>query len=280
MKIKTLLCALAVAFGIAACRAAENPTETAPNSLFAVSGTAVFIKTNYFKRVIGPTVGESNDVTVTITQTFNTKKIYSILSNAVAHASSYSVNLMSTNLPANGYIAFNPLGDDGGIVDGYFYVTNRSRFYFPLSGFDSQGNFYSWIELDTRVPYAPSGDSIIIGFGDRFYETDRGTYNEKTGNGTSSITATALLFIHDNPYGYDDADNSYDFDANSTGIEIHGLINITQDYKGGMISQWTARMYGEGNILLPRTGEGEVIYGGATFAKLPKPGPGETIPSP
>src|ERR1700722_20322482 len=82
---------------------------------------------------------------------FNNKYIYNLISNAVADAyGNLGTNLTPTNLPADGYIAFNINGYDNpyGDGNGTFYVTNKSGLFYPLSGYDTNGLYYSFIEFD------------------------------------------------------------------------------------------------------------------------------------
>jgi hypothetical protein len=171
-------------------------------------------------------------------------------------------------LPADGYIVFNPLVYDG-YVRGVFYVTNNSGFTYQLSGFDSSFNYYSWIELDAEVPVYPTDvDFNNIGFGNNFDLTYNSNFDQKTGDDTVSGTASALLFIHDDPYSYDDADHTYEYwEDNSIGIEIRGIIKTIETYKGGTVTQWTGKLSGSGSINVEDGNYGEVTSGSATFAK-------------
>src|SRR5215469_10131106 len=75
----------------------------------------------------------SNTAT-TATMSFNNKFIYTIISNAVANVTNWAgAAIAPTNLPADGYIAYNPAVNDE-MVTGVFYVTNKSGLYYPLSG--------------------------------------------------------------------------------------------------------------------------------------------------
>jgi hypothetical protein len=124
----------------------------------------------------------------------------------VANARYYSyTNIAGTNLPANGYIAFDPNHNK-------FYVTNGAGFYYPLNGFDANGQYFSWIELDSFVDYGYDGGNLDYGITFKspvqlFSAVADYKFNFKCGNSTS--TSTAVLYIHDDPYNYDDADNPY-----------------------------------------------------------------------
>ncbi len=156
-----------------------------------------------------------------ITTSFNTKYIYSLISNAVANAyGNLGTNLTATNLPANGYIAFNVLNvDNPGYPDngesGTFYVTNKSGFYFPLSGYDSTTtNYYSFIELDDND----------FDFFDNFFAPSVGAINDKTTAGTFTENEPSVFYVHDNPYSYDDGDYPYEVFYNTMAIEIRSNI--------------------------------------------------------
>ena len=245
-----------------------EPAVTATVKL-SVNGIAEFVdKSSFQSDKMGTNIVDTNDVTVPMSKSFNNKYIYNIISNAVANAGSYSTNLASTNLPPDGYVGFNPTGSDGE-VEGFFYVTNKSGFYLPLSGLDATNGYYSWIELDTKAPISAIGgyNYTDIGFGSNFNETYHSTYGQKSGNGDVSVTATALLFIHDNPYVFDDADDPQQYNSQNTGIEIRGIMKINQVYKKGVMTQWTATLSGTGNIFTSTDGNGEVTSAKATFTK-------------
>jgi len=265
MKItKTILCAMA-AFALLAGKVSAASTPV-PATVLSVSGTASFVTTNIIKfDKQGTTIVGSNYITVAKSETFNNAKIYSIISNAVANAHSISgnTNIPSTILPADGYIAFNPTFDGGS--DEFFYVTNKTGYYFALGGVTTNDTYYSWIELDTLlVGYGNTG------FGIYFDASYNETVDLKTLDGSLTSTSTALLYIHDNPLSYDDSDNIYEYQANNVAIEIHGILKANITYKDDNSTIGSASLTGTGNIILPGyqdDGEGEVTSGSAKLTK-------------
>jgi hypothetical protein len=237
-----------------------------PALVVGVNGTADFVTTNYFKLdKKGSADVVTNYITVAKSVTFNNAKIYNLISNAVANAHSISgnTNIPSTTLPADGYIAFNPTFDGG--HDEFFYVTNKSGYYFPLGGVTTNDTYYSWIELDTLiVSYGNTG------FGIYFDASYKETADLNTQDGSVASTSTALLYIHDNPLSYDDSDNIYEYQANNMAIEIHGILKANITFKDGNTSLESASLTGTGNIILPGyqdDGEGEVTSATAKFTK-------------
>jgi hypothetical protein len=191
----------------------------------------------------------------------NEKDVYTLISNGVANAYGFlSTNLDATNLPANGYIAYNTAG--------IFYVTNKTGFYLPLSGHDKEANFYSFIELDTYVIYGTNildfSDGAALGFG--YFNCDVNSYhlNNKTGDGSGVDKSTATLFIHDNPYVYDDWDDpdrffGYNDHIDKNAIEIRGVVTVQLKYADtNDVTMSSFSLTGAGNCLL----------NGAAFASL------------
>lgn len=88
---------------------------------------------------------------------FNQKTVYYIVTNALAgnaigtNGSTLGAYISPATMPVDGYIAFNPYNTNADGTYGVFYVTNKSGFNFPLSGLDTDGQYYSFIELDTLV---------------------------------------------------------------------------------------------------------------------------------
>ncbi|HTV76395.1 MAG TPA: hypothetical protein VMD57_05290 [Candidatus Baltobacteraceae bacterium] len=200
LKILTGVAAVAVAFvraNPAFCQIVTTPQVTSPLTL-TVSGTV------QYQKVYG--LGEAS---TTAAHSFNEKTVYLLVSNYVANAPSYSyTNIAGTNLPANGSIAFNPNRNS-------FYVTNQAGFYYPLSGFDANNQYYSWIELDSIVLADDEGHYLSFGIA---YKSTSQLFNpvadanmNSKGIGFTTATATAVLYIHDDPYNYDDADNPFVF---------------------------------------------------------------------
>ncbi len=270
----------------------------ASNLVITVSGTAEIQKTNETTStaLIGTTSSSS----------FSNKQIYTIISNALANASGWSGGaIASTNVPANGYIVFNP-GNSDGLVEGTFYVTNKSGVYWPLSGFDANGEYFSWVELDTQCTNYfdfNSDDNIQFGFvndsivaqisvpgapfgGIASYKISNSGKN--AGQGSATLTATGLLYFHDDPYCYDDADDpdifwsNYlaqgDFDdavgQNSSAVEIRGILTASLTIgsskdpdKAYDISSGTISLTGMGNLAYENVYGFLVTSGKATFAQ-------------
>ncbi len=195
-------------------------------------------------------------VATVTTEAVNNKLIYKIITNAVAKLT----NGLAAKLPANGYIAYDPYDSDGN-VNGYFFVANTSGFHYPLSGFDTNHNYYSFIELDTYDGYLGN-----LGFAnheghDMNYILSR-NINLAKGTGSEKDFEPALLYIHDNPYDYDDLDDPHALDADhQNAIEIRGLLQLTITAKGG-----SATLSGTGNINVGNgTNQGVIVSGKATL---------------
>ena len=203
-----------------------------PFPVLSISCTAQFNKTKYLKASQGNPTPTSLAI--------NNKFVYNMISNAVATAG----NGIVTNLPANGYIAYD-INDYDGNVNGYFFVTNKAGFFYPLSGYDANTNYYSFMELDTD--YYPGG---TLGFGNWSGQDINNiySYNVNFTKETGSVkdTQTALLFIHDNPYNYNDLDNPYEYNnVNQDAIEVRGIFVLSASGNNA-----TASATGTGNINL------------------------------
>lgn len=197
-------------------------------------------------------------VATSFASSFNNRSMYNLISNAVANAANYNTAITTTNLPANGYIAYNPISEttfatnfatyDTNIiytnVFGMFYVTNRAGFYYPLSGLDTNGSYYSFIELDTwDAQYG------FLGFGFDFNQVYTYNFNTANGNGPAADAETALLYIHDNPQSYDDADYPDKFISNMNAIEIRGVFKLNLSFKAGFVNSGSATLFGTGNVV-------------------------------
>ncbi len=210
------------------------------------------------------TTNGSKEVATTTTFSLNNKVIYNIISNAVANGNTFDPDLVTTTLPSNGYIAYNFFATNitsyatydpsYSQVVGAFYVTNKTGFYYPLSGLDTAGNYYSFMELDTW-------DSQYGQLGFSYDFNPLASYSVNNGNGSETDTDTALLYINDDPELYDDADfpNSYIYNNNS--IEIRGILKLSLTVKNGFISKGSASLSGSGNILTIQSGYGAVTTG-------------------
>jgi hypothetical protein len=177
----------------------------------------------------------------------NEKVVYTLISNAVADANGHlGPNLTPAILPADGYIAYN----------GSFYVTNKSGFFFPLSGTDATNGTYSFIEFTTYVTFSPNPGGFPIGYGD--FNNDISSYNisSSSTNGTGTATSTGILFIHDNPYVLDDWDNPDHFfgssgHSDSNAIEIRGIVTTQLKYTDSFSPALTSfSVTGTGNAIL------------------------------
>jgi hypothetical protein len=228
------------------------------------------------------------------TSSFSNKTIYSLISSAVADAADASGgNISSTSLPADGYIAFDPAGFDGQ-VEGIFYVTNKEGSTYQLSGFDNNGNYYSWIELDTQSSIYFLGNVLGSGWlntnivtGDMVLNAPfngvvsvnlDGEGSAKPGTGKVTGTSTSLLYIHDDPYAYDDADDPDIFwnnfldqgggdDANGqnfNAIEIRGITTATLTYLSFVPTE-SLSMTGSGNFVMGGNYGSVVKIGKATL---------------
>ena len=230
--------------------------KASADPVFNLSGTALFNKS--------VTTNGSKQVATTTTLALNNKTIYGIVSNAVANAGTYNTAIPTANLPADGYIAYNffatnattysTYDPDYSQVVGAFYVTNKSGFYYPLSGLDTNGQYYSFMELDTW-----DNQYSELGFG---YDFDTMySFSVNNGNGSETDTDTALLYINDNPEIFDDADYPDSFIYNNNSIEIRGILKLSLTVKNGFVTKGSASLSGSGNILTIQSGYGAVTSG-------------------
>ena len=240
-KLSVLIAILAIAAVKAG--AAEN---TLP--VLNLTCTAQFNKSS--------TTNGSSLVATATTESVNNKLIYKIITNAVGKLT----NGLAAKLPANGYIAYDPYDSDGK-VNGYFFVANKNGFHYPLSGYDNNTNYYSFIELDTYDAYLGNLGFANQGGHDMNYAFTR-NINLAKGTGSEKDSEPALLYIHDNPYDYDDLDAPHAFDTdNQNAIEIRGLLQLTITAKGG-----SATFSGTGNINMSNgASQGVIISGKATL---------------
>jgi hypothetical protein len=203
----------------------------------------------------GTNVVDTNEITIAKSMSFNNATIYNIISNAVANSQVITgdTNVPTATLPADGYIAFsqgdNSFNPPDDYFGGFFYVTNKSGFYFPLSGEGSNSTPYSWMEFDTQIP---NPIDYYVGVTVNFDGSQNRTYNVKTEDGSATATSTALLFIHDDPLGFDDADYPGTFYLeNGTAIEIRGILKINLTIKNGTTIAKSATLTGTGNYVSP-----------------------------
>lgn len=228
MKKFVLLSAVSVALAMAASEAVAS--SNGPFTL-TMSGTVETVKTN------------TGAVQTTQTKSFNNATIYLMISNAVATAP----NGIATNLPANGIFVYNPNANDG-TVQGVFYVTTKgSTNFYQLSGSDTIGNYYSYMELDTTNA-ANSGGPLGFDFGPTLSGADDfNTVASFTASGSGKSSSTAIFYVHDNPYAFDAADafvwldgigeglNSPNPTANNIqfSLEMQGILTITTTQNSG-----------------------------------------------
>jgi hypothetical protein len=281
MKTKILSLALVAALAFVGANA------VASSLTLNVSGSAQVQGTN------GPDKG------IIKTLSFNEKNVYSIISNAVASARSYDTNLasISISLPANGYIAFDPRDSDNNVT-GFFYVTNKTGFYFPLSGLatnvfntNSSVLYYNFAELDTILNRGATNgiDNNYWGFYHfsayfnptvDFNSVASYSLSSKTASGSDKSVSQAVLYIHDNPFAYgeppNDQNNYYNpetypldpFSFNNTAIEVEGLLTASLTIKTNSVAGGTLSLSGSGNFSYAETNSG-VATGKATLTVVP-----------
>jgi hypothetical protein len=203
------------------------------------------------------------------TYSFSEKTVFFIITNALANAATASGGaLTNVTVPAGSYIAFDPNDSDNGPEQGagFFYITNKAGFYLPLSGFDANDQYYSYIELDTQnqlFEYQGFEFGFVNDIQNGAPFEGVSAYNiSSKGSGTETDRSTSLLYIHDDPYSYDDADNTYIYFANtydqsnsdavghnSYAIEIRGLIKGTLKFASGNFTGQSYSQTGTGNFI-------------------------------
>src|SRR3954469_4131332 len=113
-----------------------------------VSGKAVFPGSD--------TVKGTQHIISTTTKSFTEADVYSLVKKAISDAVVFFPTVPTQTLPADGRIVYNPTYQTNmytlAIYDtvytnitGLFYVTNNSGFYCPLSGRDTNGNYFSFL---------------------------------------------------------------------------------------------------------------------------------------
>lgn len=212
--------------------------------------------------------GERENLTTTSTA-LKSLNLYNLISNSVANVGFYSTGLTPTNLPANGYIALNPTNTDG-VVNGTFYVTNRSGFYYPPSGYDNNGDYYSFVELDTFYNDTNNDLGMVsLGFGSEtnsFNGVATENFNTANGDGSAVITVPATFYIHDNPYDYDTSSSPNYFYANQDALALNGNATIGFAYAGGNIKGESISLEGTGAAVNPN-GENSLVNGTVSFSQ-------------
>jgi hypothetical protein len=239
----------------------------ASNSAMALPG-AIAVSAVVRTQSANAAAGNS-EVSRTGVMVWNTPKVYSLITSAVANVGTNGTGLASTNLPSDGYIAFNPNGIIGGVA-GTFYVTNRSGFSYPLSGVDTNGNYYSFIELDTYLGTTDNTSTnstnstpglLNLGFSDNFNGIETGGYNTINGGGSESVMSTALFYVHDNPYAFNGGNNPNAFYGNANAFEIQGIADISISYKSSAVLHWSISLSGTGNAVVANSQNAIVISG-------------------
>lgn len=229
------------------------PGKTHACNVLNISGALKEVGSNYVTKAGTPAQAAQQ-------VSFNNATVYLIISNAVAQGNVSGVP--ATDLPATGYIVYSPGANDGAL-NGEFSVTNDGTgLSFPLSGLDGNGNYYSYMELDTdnQVTGALGFD---LGLADEIGDDFNEVYSYSGKNQEAS--STAVLYIHDNPYAYDAADGlAWDFGFHGSGpeglnspnptannsensIQINGILTVNSNSKTGVSS---TTIHGKGNALI------------------------------
>jgi len=212
-------------------------------------------------------VSKSTDTSKVTSLSWSETQVYSLITNALANVGTNGTGIASTNLPAGGYIAFNPNGNDGN-VSGVFYVTNKSGLYYPLSGVDTNGNYYSYMELDAYVADSDDTNSALaildLGFSDNFNGIETGSFNGANGSGSETATSTAVLYVHDNPYSFNEGNNAGAYYGNGNAFEISGVADIKLTFKDGNVTAWDISLQGTGNAVVDNSQNAIVTSGHLT----------------
>lgn len=166
----------------------------------------------------------------------NEAGVYQFLANVVSNSSPPYTNGFLTKppaFPADGFIVYDPdiaitnisnniISSGSAILQGLFYVTNTSGFYFPLSGLDTNRDYYSFMELDAGDFYFSE-----LGF-------DNGSFREvgsghilANNSGSMTDTDNAVLVIHNNPYAFNATDNNKPLIDSNTALEIQGVLKLS-----------------------------------------------------
>jgi hypothetical protein len=236
---------------------AAGKVEAAGDLVLTISGSVQY---QYSSSI---TVGKTKTVS------FSNATIYNMLSNSIANES----NGLAATLPAKGIIKYDPEDSDGKTT-GFFYVTDKTNgFYYPLSGYDNNSAYYSFMELDAYI-IITNGYDLDLGFGYPYDGSANYTLNA-AGSGSLSGKDTAMLFVHDNPYVYDlseSPNNLYEYDNPDYGseyiynaFEIQGLMTVSLTYKTGSINGGSLSLTGVGNAMVNGQDQASVISGKASL---------------
>src|ERR1700722_16291326 len=253
MKKSIILSVVAAALAFIPGNALASKSVCNYNSSLNISGVLKEVGSNYVNKS-GVQIQTAQQVS------FNNAAVYFIISNAVAHG--YVSGIQPANLPATGYIVYNPKGNDGALTGAFSVTNNGTGFSYPLSGIDDNGDYYSYIEFDTdnQVAGALGFDlGLTMFYGDDFNNVY--SFDAKTQEASSS----AVFYVHDNPYAYDAADAlAWDFGFMGAGpqglnspnptsnnfqnsIEIKGVLTVDLTLKSNATS---AVFHGKGNALI------------------------------
>lgn len=177
---------------------------------------------------------DGNATNTTARTSLNEAGVYQFLMDVVSNGTA-TYRPAFTNpppLPSDGFIVYDPdiaitnvsnniTNPVYGTIFGLFYVTNKSGFYFPLSGLDTNGDYYSFMELDAADYFFSE-----LGFYNGFRMVGSGHI---LANNTGSLTDTdnAVLSIHNNPYAFNAADNDKPLIDSNTALEIQGVLKLS-----------------------------------------------------
>lgn len=251
MKIKTLLLIAAVI---------SSRAMAAPNAV-NVSGTITEQKP--------ATILNNQEVGKTVTVPLKNSTVYGIISNSVANVGNLGTGLTPASLPPDGYVAYDPQSYDG-MVSGVFYVTNKSGYYYPLSGFDVNSNYYSFIEFDTySSDAAASAGTVNLGFNYNFNGVQTEHFNTNSGTGSTMSLSTAQFYVHDDPYSFDSADAPSAFYTNSAAISMCGLAKTSLQFSNGSVKSWSISFQGTGNSFMD--GNIGVVQGKVSMSSANQP---------
>jgi hypothetical protein len=237
-------------------------TILASGKTFAPVGVVKLTATLEGQGLTTNTRGTENSTTTK--SQINDAILYDVISNSIVNSATNGIAI--TNLPPDGVIVFNPSGDDG-TVTGTFYVTNKTGFFFPLSGVDTNGNYYSFIELDTFASdTTDTVGGVDLGFSGNFNGLETEKFNTSTHSGTADTISTAQFYVHDNPYSFNGGDNAGAFFGNIEAIQISGQASIKETFKNGVMTAWTLSLKGSGNAVVDDNQNNLITSGTVTIS--------------
>lgn len=258
MKKFILLSAVSVALALAAGKAMASSSDILT---LTMSGTVETVKTNYLVK--------TNEVQTTQIMSFNNATVYLAISNAVANITNNdpAAAIAATNLPAKGIIVYDPEISDG-FVQGVFFVTTKgsTNFFYPLSGVDTKGHYYSYVELDTTTN-ANSSSALGFDLGPTNGVPDDFNAVSSFNSTTTKSSSTAVFYIHDNPYAYDAAD-VWAFKDSPIGLFGHYLANLSSPNPTVNNFQFSLQMQGVLAITSNNNNSGSATFAGTGNALL------------